>query len=122
MKNFPEVLQDIYQRLAVGPEDVGMAADALRFECSRAAAGRLISGHRNHVVIGRQRAANALISVQGVTAGALDLEDLSSHGEWIDCPACDYENGDDVRRSMTIRTPDATLARTAWGRTKSHYR
>jgi len=29
MKNFPEVLQDIYQRLAVGPEDVGMAADEI---------------------------------------------------------------------------------------------
>ena len=41
---------------------------------------------------------------------------------WIDCPACDYEDGDDLRRSMTIRDPDATLARTAWGRTKSHYR
>lgn len=29
MKNFPEVLQDIYQRLAVDPEDVGMAADEI---------------------------------------------------------------------------------------------
>ena len=29
MKNFPEVLQDIYQRLAVDSEDVGMAADEI---------------------------------------------------------------------------------------------
>ena len=29
MKNFPEVLQDIYQRLAVDPDDVGMAADEI---------------------------------------------------------------------------------------------
>lgn len=29
MKNFPEVLQDIYQRLAVDSDDVGMAADEI---------------------------------------------------------------------------------------------
>lgn len=29
MKNFPEVLQDIYQRLAIEPEELGMAADEI---------------------------------------------------------------------------------------------
>lgn len=57
------------------------------------------------------------LSRVGYTGKVHELVDF-----WIDCPACDYEAGDDVRRSMTIRTEDASLERTAWGLTKAQYR